>query len=95
MGLFARSRAGSLAGGMNPDPSFSPTTPGSSPPLTIIDKKRANEVRRRGRQPKIRGMVGLQRPEVNFLLDIYVTCLFIFCKSAVCLDSEVSCLFTF
>ena len=78
MGLFARSRAGSLAGGMNPDPSFSPTTPGSSPPLTIIDKKRANEVRRRGRQPKIRGMVGLQRPEVNLLLELDMSpvCLF-------------------
>ena len=33
--------------------------------MTIIDKKRANEVRRRGRQPKIRGMVGLQRPQAE------------------------------
>merc|ERR1719203_247697 len=66
MGLFARSRGGfSGSGSSKPDPSFSPTTPGSSPPSTIIEKKRANEVRRRGRQPKIRGMVGLQRPQAE------------------------------
>ena len=45
MGLFARSRGGfSGSGSSKPDPSFSPTTPGSSPPSTIIEKKRANEV---------------------------------------------------
>ena len=31
----------------------------------FIDKKRAAEVRRRGRQPKMRGMVGLQRPQAD------------------------------
>ena len=63
MGLLAgRPRAGS-ASGQKPD--SSPTNPGASPPMTIIDKKRAAEVRRRGRQPKMRGMVGLQRPQAD------------------------------
>ena len=33
---------------------------GPNKPGVISSKKRANEARRRGRQPKIRGMVGLQ-----------------------------------
>jgi histone-lysine N-methyltransferase MLL3 len=64
LGLLTKPR---LSGISKPDVGSSPTGnhPGSSPPMSIIDKKRANEVRRRGRQPKIRGMVGLQRPQAE------------------------------
>ena len=59
MGLFARPRAGAK-------PDWSPTgANGSSTPVSIIDKKRSIEMRRRGRQPKMRGMVGLQRPTAD------------------------------
>ena len=59
MGLFARPRAGAK-------PDWSPTgASGSSTPVSIIDKKRSIEMRRRGRQPKMRGMVGLQRPTAD------------------------------
>ena len=53
MGIFAKPR------------DCSPTNAGSSPPMSLMDKKRSIEVRRRGRQPKMRGMVGLQRPQAE------------------------------
>lgn len=59
MGLMASRGGGNGRPGWKP-PDYSPTSGGSSPPMTLSDRKRANEVRRRGRQPKIRGMVGLQ-----------------------------------
>ena len=61
MGLMT----GNVRGGGNgraawKPPDYSPTSGGSSPPMSLSDRKRLSEVRRRGRQPKIRGMVGLQ-----------------------------------
>eukprot|EP00094_Tigriopus_californicus_P002578 TCALIF_02490-PA protein Name:"Similar to Kmt2c Histone-lysine N-methyltransferase 2C (Mus musculus)" AED:0.04 eAED:0.11 QI:0/0.63/0.25/1/0.81/0.66/12/0/2215 len=68
-------------GGGNCSPSGGNNSCGSSPvgwkgvpnkpamttttPMPIGAKARVNEVRRRGRQPKIRGMVGLQRPQAE------------------------------
>ena len=67
MGLLPNVRGGGNGRAAWKPPDYSPTgaSGGSSPPMSLSDRKRLSEVRRRGRQPKIRGMVGLQ---VRFLL---------------------------
>jgi hypothetical protein len=63
MGIMGRPRGGgnSSAAGWKPDYSATSTpTSSTSTSVSVFDKKRVSEVRRRGRQPKIRGMVGLQ-----------------------------------
>ena len=68
MGLMANNARGGGNGRAAWKPDYSPTGAGggSSPPaMSLQDRKRANEDRRRGRQPKIRGMVGLQVHDVN------------------------------
>ena len=67
MGIFSRPGVGpnQARPGSGAKPDWSPTGAGSSPPVSIMDKKRSIEMRRRGRQPKMRGMVGLQRPQAD------------------------------
>ena len=74
MGLMANNARGGGNGRAAWKPDYSPTGAGggSSPPaMSLQDRKRANEDRRRGRQPKIRGMVGLQVHDVNNLRHSY------------------------
>lgn len=66
-------------GGSTPVTSGSSSGTPSTALASIATKKRLSEVRRRGRQPKIRGMVGLQVRSNSGYCQYLVRCLIQFC----------------